>query len=364
MFSSVFSSSPDWRQRAQIFEDVVFFSYVPLKQAQEANLVYVWDLDKTYLETHFESLKGLIRTAFEKAFQKRNVPGTNTLVKALITSQGRGGRAFPIFFISASPPQMEQKIHQKLELDGIRPFGCFFKDNLQNLTPKRFKRLTNHMGFKIQALLELRVRLKMEVQQILWGDDSESDAVIYALYSDICARRLSHSDLIKVLRGLKVEMKQIHNILALQERTPISDPVKKIYINLAVDTDPEYYLKFGRRMVATYDTFQASLDLYQDGHLDLEQITQIAQDMINNYAFTSNELEESVNDLLARKILKPQTFAGLLEPLTRAGVFSQAYPLQIAEKDQFTSSKTVDFLTSLDEAEWVPQHIDYLMDHR
>src|SRR5207249_3081931 len=116
-------------------------------------------------------------------FQKKNVPGTNTLVRALITSQGRTNKAFPIFFITASPPQMEQKIRTKLELDNIKPFGSFYKDNLQNLTPKRFWRLTNHMGYKIQALLELRVGLRSDVQQILWGDDSESDAVIYSLYS-------------------------------------------------------------------------------------------------------------------------------------------------------------------------------------
>ncbi|MGE3975185.1 MAG: phosphatase domain-containing protein [Bdellovibrionales bacterium] len=351
MLSALFASKTDWRSRAQIFEDVVFFTYVPQKQAQDAHLVYVWDLDKTYLETHFESLKGLIRTALEKAFQKRNVPGTNTLVRALISSQGRGNRAFPIFFISASPPQIEEKIHQKLQLDNIRPFGCFYKDNLQNLTPKRFKRLTNHMGYKIQALLELRVRLRLDVQQILWGDDSESDAVIYSLYSDICARRLSHTELLRVLKGLKVEMKQIHNILLLQEKTPPMDPVKKIYINLAVDTDPEYYLKFGRRMVATYDTFQASLDLYQDGHLDVDQITQIAHDMINNYAFTPDELAKSVDDLLSRQILKPATLQTLVEPLTRAQIFPVGYRGAIRS-------------TQLSEVEWVPQHIDYLFDYR
>ena len=45
------------------------------------------------------------------------------------------------------------------------------------------------MGYKIQALLELRVRLKVDVQQILWGDDSERSAIALgygSLYNHFC----------------------------------------------------------------------------------------------------------------------------------------------------------------------------------
>ena len=151
----------------------------------------------------------MIRTAFEKAFQKKNVPGTKSLILALISSQGRSNRNFPIFFITASPPQIEEKIRHKLEYDGIFTFGSFYKDNLQNLTPRRFWRLTKHLGYKLQALMELRTRIHENVEQILWGDDSETDAVIYSLYSDICARRLQGTELIRVLKGFLVETAQL-----------------------------------------------------------------------------------------------------------------------------------------------------------
>ncbi len=352
-----------WRDRAKFFEDVVYFQYVPESQALDAPLVYVWDLDKTYLETHFESIKGLIRTALEKAFQKRNVPGTNTLVRALISSQGKTHKSFPIVFISASPPQMEAKIHQKLILDNIRPYGCFFKDNLKNLRPNRLKRLTNHMGYKIQALLELRVRLRPDVRQILWGDDSESDAVIYSLYSDICGRRLPQTELIRVLKGLNVEGQQIKNILALQERIPSNDPVKKIYINLAVDTDPEYYLKFGRRMVATYDTFQASLDLFQDELLDATQVVRIAQDMLTNYAFSLDELAKTLEDLTVRRILGLETLEKIVPELKKHQLIPASFQM-----DNILSGRrgpfTRDLSLQANDVEWVPPHIDYLIDHR
>ena len=76
----------------------------------------------------------------------------------------------------------------------------------------------------------------------MWGDDRESDATIYSLYSDICSRRIEHRDLIKILKALKVPSTQIDNLLVIQSQVPINDPVEKIYINLADDTDTEYYL--------------------------------------------------------------------------------------------------------------------------
>ena len=64
----------NWKERAEIVADVVFFDYSREVSEGEFNEVFVWDLDKTYLDTHWGSVKDLIRTAFEKAFQKRNVP--------------------------------------------------------------------------------------------------------------------------------------------------------------------------------------------------------------------------------------------------------------------------------------------------
>src|SRR5256885_373001 len=113
--------------------DVVFFEYVKgSKKDNLENLIYVWDIDKTYLDTQFETIRGLLRTAFEKAFQKKNVPGTATLIKALGSSLV-GTQSLPIYFISASPPQMESKLHQKMLIDQINPWGIFFKDNLKNV---------------------------------------------------------------------------------------------------------------------------------------------------------------------------------------------------------------------------------------
>jgi hypothetical protein len=356
----------DWRERAEILADVVFFGYVTNETEQGPSEVFVWDLDKTYLDTHFGSLRELWRTALEKAFQKRNVPGTASLVRALGSSwqTKNGAKPFPIYFITASPPQMEGLIKEKLELDEIGPFGCFYKDNLRNLQPKRFWRLTQQVGYKLQALLQLRIRLHDDVRQVFWGDDSESDATVYSLYSDICSRRLSERDLRQVLKGLHVGGEQIDMITELQRRIPEGDPVEKIYINLATDTDPEYYLKFGRRILATQNTFQVALDLFQDRRITGENLLRVLQDMTMNFGFTGEQVEWSLDDLVRRQILGDPYASEIVSLLKEHRVLASDFTTSIAPLKVVKQVGDRVFDLEGQHEPWVPNHIDYLHDFR
>ncbi|MCB0347646.1 MAG: hypothetical protein KDD37_02365 [Bdellovibrionales bacterium] len=351
----------DWKKRSQILQDVVFFEYVDSSLAREAPHVFVWDLDKTYLDTHFESISGLYRTIKEKAFQKRNVPGTRTLVKALTV---RGDSFFPIYFVTASPPQMEKRIREKLELDGIKPFGIFCKDNLKNLKPGRFRRLNQQVGYKLQALMHLRARLGQDLKQVLWGDDSESDAVIYSLYSDICARRLVDRPLAHILSFFNVRGEQVDTILELLKQVPEADPVERAYINLASDTDPDYYSKFGRRTLATYNAFQAALDLYQEKHLSLEQVEFVALDLKQNYGFTLEELAKSLDDLVYRRVLVLEEALKIKDFFVNKKLLPNnfSYSRQAISQEE-ASRLRVEKGSRLIDA-WVPNFIDYLHDFR
>jgi hypothetical protein len=356
----------DWKSRAQILEDVVFFRYSPTDVEKTAEEVFVWDLDKTYLDTSWGSPRELWRTALEKAFQKRNVPGTGSLVRALKSTweEERGKKNFPIYFITASPPQMENKIREKLDLDEILPLGTFYKDNLRNLRPGRLWRLSQQVGFKIQALLQLRLRLSSTIRQVLWGDDSESDAIIYSLYSDICARRWNEKDLQHILRSLHVVGGQMETILELQDQIPVSDPVEKIYINLASDTDPEYYLKFGRRMVPTYNTFQAALDLLQDKRLGIDQVIRVAQDMSMNFGFTVDDLERSFDNLVRRQLLSGEVVGEILPVLKKENLFSSDFATSIEPGRIANQVGSRVFALEGVHEPWVPEHIDYLREFR
>jgi len=356
----------DWQERAEIEGDVVAFRYIN-PGIEKANLeVFVWDIDKTYLDTTIDSLRGLLQTILEKALNKQNVPGTKALLQSLAAfeREKKGHRYFPIYFISASPPQMEERIYEKFIIDELRPLGAFFKDNLKNLRPSRFWRLTKQVGYKLQALLQLRVRLHPEVKQICWGDDSESDAIIYNIYSDICVRRIGPQEIRTILEKLYVTGDQVDQILNLQAQIPESDPVEKIYINLATDTDPDYYLKFGRRTLATYNTFQVALDLFQDQRLSLGGVYTVAQDMIVNYGFTPEELIASLDEIIKRGVLGKEACDKLFPFLADKKLMSSKYvPSVTPLGTQRAENGKVYELEGVHEP-WIPERIEYLNEYR
>ncbi len=363
----------DWRQRAEIHEDVVYFpgstsstnasTNVSTNQEKDRE-AYLWDLDKTYLDTKVESIKDFFKTAFEKAFQKENIPGTSVLCACLKSywHARMGPSPFPIFFITASPPQLESKIIRKLNLDGISPKGLFCKDNLRNLKPTRLWRLTQQVGYKLQALLQLRMQLHQEVQCIMWGDDSESDVFIYCLYSDICTRRLDQANLVKTLKRFKVTGSQINTILEIQEQIPENDPVAKIYINLADDTDAEYYIKFGRRCLPIYNSFQTALDLFQDGRLTSEDIIKVAKNLTTHFDFTTDELESSLDDLIRRQVLGKQSIQKLIPSLQDQGLLHLGFTPSLEPKKAMVGEHKRIYIEGTFEP-WTPEYIDYFNDY-
>ena len=356
----------DWRERSEIRDDVVYFRYIGEGIEKNVPEVFVWDLDKTYLDTTIDSIRALLITATERALNKRNVPGTSTLLQTFTQRwiQRHGQSRFPIYFISASPPQIEDRIREKLSFDGINPFGCFYKDNLRNLSPKRWWRLTKQVGYKLQALLQLRIKLHERVRQTFWGDDSESDAIIYNLYSDICSRRMSTQDIRAILKHFFVMGEQVDRILSLQAQIPEDDPVDRIYINLAVDTDPEYYLKFGRRTLPTFNTFQIACDLFQDQRLNLEDVNVIVQDMMIQYNYASEELTRSFEDMVRRQVLGEKSVDQLIPFLSEKGIFTPGYkPALGLLKEKTVVNGRVEELDGHFEP-WIASNIDYQHDYR
>jgi hypothetical protein len=167
-----------------------------------------------------------------------------------------------------------------------------------------------------------------------------------------------------LLGQLQVTGEQLDVILDLQERIEPSDPVEKIYINLATDTDPEYYLKFGRRLFPSVDAFQTGLDLFQDRRLGLESLLSVARDLRLNYGFERERFEAGLDDLIRRQVLGLEALNELRQPLEQAGFLAAGWepsidPRPIIEK----RASTVLRLDGVHEP-WVPSAIDYLVEHR
>ncbi len=117
--------------------------------------VYRWDLDKTYLQTDFHSVRGLLRSAMESPEAKRNVPGSAALMRAL--SAGVEARPSRVVIVSGSPTQMREVLEKKLQLDGVRYDTLTLKDNLGNLKRGRFRAIRGQFGYKLPCLLRDRV---------------------------------------------------------------------------------------------------------------------------------------------------------------------------------------------------------------
>ena len=143
-----------------------------------------WDLDKTYLRTEFDTVRDLVRTAFERADEKRTNPGAATLLREM----ARAGVS--IHILSGSPEQMRRRLEDKLRLDGITWDSFVLKPNLQNMLRLRFRALKDQLGYKLPALLDARTALgASDARETLFGDDAEADAFVYSLYADIMAGR-------------------------------------------------------------------------------------------------------------------------------------------------------------------------------
>src|SRR5688572_19482405 len=143
------------------------------RQLDRERLVYRWDLDKTYLRTEFDSVRDLVRLAFESAAQKRTVPGAAALLRELRATEPLG-----IYIVSGSPEQLRRVLEAKLRLDGIKWDSFTLKPQLKNLLKGRFRLIKDQVGYKLGALLDSRASLPAEIDEFLFGDDAEADAFI------------------------------------------------------------------------------------------------------------------------------------------------------------------------------------------
>jgi len=283
-------------------------------------IVFRWDLDKTYLKSEFESLRELVRIPFEKPEDKIAVPGVVPLIRGLREVATHAGRDVRVYFISASPPQIAKAIKEKLALDGIEYDGIVFKNQLQHLVRGKFRNLREQVGYKLTELLKSRAEMPPESTEILFGDDWESDPIIYSLYADVLANRLATDELDDVLDTIGVDPKLIVQAKELAAAARHADVVARIYINLERRTPPTHFRLFGTRLVPTYNYFQTAVCLYQDGHLTLPAVAHVADNLINTSGYTPERLANSLADIARRDHLTEASAIAVREYLRARGL--------------------------------------------
>ena len=209
--------------------------------------VCVWDIDKTYLDTRFSSVRGLLGIPFELAVDKRAVAGTVPLLRGLRHGPREESALVPLYFISGSPVQMRRVVERKMTMDGVQFDGITFKDQLGLLKARRPKGILEQIGYKLQALLLYRREQPKAARYLLFGDDVERDAESFLLFGEVCAGLRGHA-LADRLRSSKVHADDVAACVSLADALPVEpDPVAHVFIRevrggRVTTTDPRVHL--------------------------------------------------------------------------------------------------------------------------
>ncbi len=278
-------------------------------------VIYRWDLDKTYLRTEFDTVRQLLRTAFESPSKKHTVPGAGVLLREI-----RETSPAAIFILSGSPEQMRRVLEAKLRLDGIRWDTFTLKPSLRNLLRGKVRFLRDQIGYKLLALLASRAEGSGEHDEVLFGDDAEADAFIYSIYSDICAGRVGTDTLQTVLERARIYPDDLPPMVRLASRIPRRDSTRRIFIHLDRISPPEVFAELGTRVCPFYNYFQPALVLLEDGLLDAAATLRVGADIVSHHAFGPDTLTASFLDLARRRYIGPRSADALLGALSTGTV--------------------------------------------
>lgn len=253
-----------------------------------------WDLDKTYLRTEFDTMRDLVRTAFERADEKRTNPGAATLLRELART------GVSVHILSGSPEQMRRKLEDKLRLDGILWESFTLKPNLQNILRLRFRALRDQLGYKLPSLLASRTKDAERlagIRETLFGDDAEADAFVYSLYADIMAGRIGEELAHAICERGRVYEDVAEDVLRCVRLVKGDTVVERVLIHLEQQTAPRDFEVYGTRVVPFYNYLQAAFVVFEDGRLPAEGLLRVAGEMVTQHRFDGDALARSYADL-------------------------------------------------------------------
>ncbi len=274
--------------------------------------IYRFDLDKTYLKTDFETLKGLVKTALEKPEEKVSFPGADSLIREIQKIPGN-----QVSFISGSPEQMRRVLERKLNMDGIKWEQLILKPNLKNLLLGRFHALKEQVSYKLPVLLESRAKLKLPMKEVLFGDDAESDAFVYSLYADAVAGRVNIETIEDILRLAGAHKEAYEIVRSTFKKLKKSDDILRILIHLDRKSPPKRFEKYKSRVLPFYNYFQATIILYRDNLVGIGSILVVMNDMITRKGYDFGLIANSFQDLVRRRIITVQDGIKILREISK-----------------------------------------------
>lgn len=260
--------------------------------------IFRWDIDKTYLETDFESLSGLWRAATESAEQKISADGVVPLVQALQKTQDS-----QLVFLSGSPKQMRSVLLKKFALDGIDVDSIMLKDTLKAIGSGRLSEVKGQFGHKMSNLLKHRVQVQGHSQahtEYLFGDDVEQDALIYLTYRLIVEGQMSWKELRRIGKGADTSSEYLNLIQSYFSKVAqSSNVVQGIFIRLTKHHQPEWMTDFVPHLYPVHSWSQAALILFAQGVLSIDAVYQVSMDE----GLNSDQLPNLIQDIQWRGLI-------------------------------------------------------------
>lgn len=175
----------------------------------------ICDLDKTYVETEFESWVKMARIPFERPHEKITVAGANEVLVAVRNDELTQCQTpmTGLHFVSSSPPQLRAALEGKLVLDQLDWTSDTFKNQSYNIRMARIDLLRHHIAYKTKAILDIASTTAAD--SVLWmvGDNAEYDGFIYWGIKLLIEGRLSSEGFAGWLAAAKVERSVIYQVL-------------------------------------------------------------------------------------------------------------------------------------------------------
>lgn len=263
---------------------------------QSAGTQIICDIDKTYLETEFESISRMVRIAFEDAKAKVTVAGAADFLELARwysfcdDSSVDDKIPRPLHFVSSSPPQLRSVLEEKLLMDRIDWTSATFKNQAYNLKMGRVDLLRQHVAYKTLAILSVVGRATAGSRFVMIGDNAESDAYIYLGIKFLAERKLSPAGLNSYLEIAGVEASVAAQIHAEASRLVDGISVPHILIRSVpgyriIDCPPltDYIAYFT-------DYFDASLILLQADLIDPGSLWQLIRRFHNQHGYSLTNL--------------------------------------------------------------------------
>lgn len=189
----------------------------------------ICDIDKTYLETEFESWLKMARIVFEDAGDKVTVRGASEVLIAArwaeverhFAQHGTFSAPRALHFVSSSPPQLRPVLEAKLLQDGLDWNSDTFKDQSYNLKMRRVDLLRHHVGYKSLAILKILKNAPEGARFYCLGDNAETDGYIYLGLKLLTEGRLSPTGYGKYLSLSGVDTDAVAEILTQLDLKPV-----------------------------------------------------------------------------------------------------------------------------------------------